>query len=64
MSKRELLIEKVVNYIEKRREWDKETPLLDIIKQETIKWGRNSRTDRFNNNLVDEIRTKHYPETK
>ena len=52
---RKELIDTIVKYIEKRREWDTVTELSTIIREETQKHGRNSRTNRFNNNLVQEI---------
>ena len=45
-------------------EWDNTTPLSSIIYSEVNKHGRNSQTNRFNNNLLKEVKAYFKDELK
>jgi len=62
--KRSELILTIVKYIRKRMEWDNTTPLSSIIYSEVNKHGRNSQTNRFNNNLLKEVKAYFKDELK
>ena len=58
--RREDLVANILKCIEQRVLWDKDTQLIDIIKSEVKKHGRNSATDRYNTNLVKELRRLYH----